>query len=75
MDTVHPGDLEGVKGVYHINAVEEVTQWQVVGATAEISESWLIPVLEAMLRQFRSASAAFIPTTAASLSITRWRAY
>jgi hypothetical protein len=38
--------------VYHINAVDEVTQWQVVGATAQISEAWLIPVLEAMLRQF-----------------------
>lgn len=52
IDTVHQGDLEGVKGVYHINAVDEVTQWQVVGGTAEISEAWLIPVLEAMLRQF-----------------------
>jgi hypothetical protein len=35
--------------VYHINAVDEVTQWQVVGATAYISEAWLMPVLEAML--------------------------
>jgi transposase InsO family protein len=52
MDTVHQGDLEGVKGVYHLNAVDEVTQWQVVGATAHISEAWLMPVLEAMLRQF-----------------------
>jgi transposase InsO family protein len=52
VDTVHQGDLEGVKGVYHINAVDEVTQWQVVGATAQISEAWLIPVLEAMLAQF-----------------------
>jgi hypothetical protein len=41
-----------VKGVYHINAVDEVTQWQVVGATAHISEAWLMPVLEAMLTQF-----------------------
>jgi transposase InsO family protein len=52
VDTVHQGDLDGVKGVYHINAVDEVTQWQVVGATAQISEARLIPVLEAMLRQF-----------------------
>ena len=52
VDTVHQGDLEGIKGVYHINAVDEVTQWQVVGAAAHISEAWLIPVLEAMLRQF-----------------------
>jgi transposase InsO family protein len=52
IDTVHQGDLEGMKGVYHINAVDEVTQWQVVGATEQISEAWLIPVLEAMLGQF-----------------------
>ena len=52
VDTVHQGDLDGVKGVYHINAVDEVTQWQVVGAVAAISEAWLEPVLEAILRQF-----------------------
>lgn len=52
VDTVHQGDREGVKGLYHINAVDEVTQWQVVGATAQISEAWLMPVLEAMLEQF-----------------------
>jgi transposase InsO family protein len=52
VDTVHQGDREGVKGIYHINAVDEVTQWQVVGATAQISEAWLIPVLEGMLAQF-----------------------
>ena len=26
IDTVHQGNLDGVKGVYHINAVDEVTQ-------------------------------------------------
>jgi transposase len=52
VDTVHQGDQDGVKGLYHINAVDEVTQWQVVGATAQISEAWLLPVLEAMLAQF-----------------------
>ena len=52
VDTVHQGDREGVKGIYHVNAVDEVTQWQVVGATARISEAWLMPVLEAMLAQF-----------------------
>jgi hypothetical protein len=48
----HQGDLDGVKGLYHSNAVDEVTQWQVVGATAQISEAWLQPLLEAMLEQF-----------------------
>jgi transposase InsO family protein len=52
VDTVHQGDREGIKGVYHINAVDEVTQWQVVGATSQISEAYLLPVLEAMLAQF-----------------------
>jgi transposase InsO family protein len=52
VDTVHQGDRDGVKGLYHINAVDEVTQWQIVGATAQISEAWLMPVLETMLEQF-----------------------
>jgi transposase InsO family protein len=52
VDTVHQGDWDGEKGVYHINAVDTVTQWQVVGCAAKISEQYLIPVLEAMLHQF-----------------------
>jgi transposase InsO family protein len=52
VDTVHQGDLDGIKGVYHINAVDEVTQWQVVAATEQISEAYLLPVLAQMLAQF-----------------------
>ena len=52
IDTVHQGDWQGVKGVYHINAVDAVTQWQVVGCVGRINESHLLPVLEAMLHQF-----------------------
>ena len=52
VDTVHQGDRDGLKGVYHINAVDEVTQWEIVGATAHISEAWLKPLLEALLKQF-----------------------
>lgn len=52
VDTVHQGDQDGNKGLYHINAVDEVTQWEVVAATPYISEFWLLPVLEAMLQQF-----------------------
>ena len=52
VDTVHQGDRPGAKGVYHINAVDEITQWEIVSATAHISEAWLEPVLAAMLRQF-----------------------
>lgn len=52
IDTVHQGDQDGRKGLYHINAVDEVTQWEVVAATPQISEAWLLPVLGAMLAQF-----------------------
>lgn len=52
VDTVHQGDWEGAKGVYHINAVDTVTQWQVVGCASKISEAYLLPVLEAVLAQF-----------------------
>jgi hypothetical protein len=52
IDTVHQGDQPGRKGLFHINAVDEVTQWEVVAATPQISELWLMPVLEAMLEQF-----------------------
>jgi len=50
--TVHQGDRDGVKGVYHINLVDEVTQWQVVGAVERISENHLKPLLERLLKQF-----------------------
>ncbi len=52
VDTVHQGDLDGFKGLYHINAVDEVTQFEIVCAVEKISERYLIPVLEQLLDQF-----------------------
>ena len=52
IDTVHQGDWEGAKGVYPINAVDAVTQWQVVGCVERISDPFVLPVLEAILHQF-----------------------
>ena len=51
-DTVHQGDLDGVKGVYHINTVDEVTQYEHIGCVQAISERFLLPVLEANLRAY-----------------------
>ena len=45
VDTVHQGDLGTQKGVYHINLVDEVTQWEVIVAVEHISESLLKEVL------------------------------
>lgn len=52
VDTVHQGDGPGGKGLYHVNAVDEVTQWQVVGAVETICERDLLPVMQSMLEQF-----------------------
>lgn len=52
IDSVHQGDLDGVKGVYYINAVDCVTQWQVVACCEQISEAFLLPVIEQMLQSF-----------------------
>ena len=41
----------GSKGVYHINAVDEVTQWEIMASVEKISEAYLVPVLESMLLQ------------------------
>jgi transposase InsO family protein len=52
IDSVHQGDEDGAKGLYHINAVDCVTQWQVVATVPTISEAHLLPVIEQMLEQF-----------------------
>ena len=52
IDSVHQGDQDGIKGLYHINAVDCVTQWEVVATVQTISEAHLLPVIEQMLEQF-----------------------
>lgn len=52
IDSVHQGDMDGTKGVYHINAVDIVTQWEVVATCERISEAYLLPVLKDLINQF-----------------------
>lgn len=52
VDSVPQGDRDGVKGVYHINTVDCVTQYEGVATCERISEAFLIPVLEARLHRF-----------------------
>ena len=52
VDSVHQGDLDGIKGLYHINLVDEVTQFQFIGSLERISERFLLPVLEALISAF-----------------------
>jgi transposase InsO family protein len=59
VDSVHQGDQDGIKGLYHINAVDCVTQYQGVATCEQISEAFLIPVLEALLQSFPFAILGF----------------
>ncbi len=52
IDSVHQGDFDGAKGVYHINAVDCVSQWQLVATCARIDEAHLLPVLERLMAGF-----------------------
>jgi transposase InsO family protein len=52
IDTVHQGDQDKQKGVYHINAVDEVAQFEVVCTAPKISGQYLIPAIEQLLDCF-----------------------
>lgn len=56
VDTVHQGDYVDEhgqkKGVYHINLVDEVVQWEIAGSVEGISERFLVPLLEQLIKQF-----------------------
>ncbi|MDP4029385.1 MAG: hypothetical protein Q8P42_10550, partial [Gallionella sp.] len=43
---------DGLKGVYHINAVDCVTQMQFVATCEKISEAYLLPVIRQLLDGF-----------------------
>lgn len=52
IDSVHQGDEDGMKGVYHITCVDCVSQWQVEACVEGISEAFLLPVLVDIMNQF-----------------------
>jgi len=52
VDTIHQGDRERQKGVYHINTVDELTQWEIIGAAEKITEEYLLPLLEKMIANY-----------------------
>jgi transposase InsO family protein len=52
IDSVHQGDFDGLKGLYHINAVDCVTQFELVATCERISEAYLLPVLTCLLEDF-----------------------
>lgn len=49
VDSVHQGDRDGEKGVYYINLIDEVLQWELLVCVEGISEKYLRPALETIL--------------------------
>ena len=52
VDSVHQGDFDGIKGIYLINLVDAVTQYEAVFAVSRISETFLLPILNTALATF-----------------------
>jgi transposase InsO family protein len=59
IDSVHQGDQDGFKGVYHINAVDCVTQFELIASCERISEAYLLPALHSLLHDFPFAILGF----------------
>ncbi|HEX9151262.1 MAG TPA: DDE-type integrase/transposase/recombinase [Flavobacterium sp.] len=52
VDSVHGGEKDGEKGVYYINLVDEVTQFEIVVCVQRISERFLTEVWSEILVSF-----------------------
>jgi len=52
VDTVHQGDFNGQKGVYHVNLVDSVLQWEIVICVEAINEDYMAEALEEALNGF-----------------------
>lgn len=52
VDSVHQGDFDGEKGVYYLNIVDEITQYEFIGCLPYISKDHLVPMLQELLDLF-----------------------
>jgi len=73
IDSVHQGDLDGTKGVYHITCVDSVSQWQVEAALKALAKHFCCLYWRAPWLNFRLSLKDFALTEAQNTSITRWR--
>lgn len=52
IDSVHQGDQDKRKGIYHVNAVDEVTQFQIIVTLERINEEFMLPAIKQILAAF-----------------------
>ena len=81
VDTVHQGDFGQKKGVYHINHVDEVTQWEVIVAVEQLIEACVEPALEEAfslvpfrIRNFHSDNGSEFINDVVQQFLMRWKA-
>jgi transposase InsO family protein len=49
IDSAHQGDQDKRQGIYHINAVDAITQFQVIVTVERISEAFMLPAIQQIL--------------------------
>lgn len=52
IDSVHQGDRLKTKGVYHINSIDEVTQFEFIGAVKAPTEEHMMPLLKQLISAY-----------------------
>lgn len=53
IDSVHQGDGEDrSKGVYHINIIDEVTQFEFIAAVEKLTQEHMVPLVERLIEEF-----------------------
>jgi transposase InsO family protein len=52
IDSVHQGDRLKIKGVYHINSIDEVTQFEFIGAVQAPTEEHMLPLLQQLINAY-----------------------
>lgn len=52
IDSVHQGDKEKTKGVYYINSVDEVTQYEIIGSVEKLTEEHMLPLLRKLIAEY-----------------------
>ena len=52
VDSVHQGDRDAEKGIYHINAIDITTQFEIIFAVPQICELYMIPVITEIIAEF-----------------------
>ena len=67
---MHQGNLDKVKGVYRINAVDKVAQCQFTGCMERVSVSYPLEVLDRPLAFYPLSCEASTPATAPRTSTT-----